>query len=163
MRLAPLHPRSDDVRAHAPRLTSQLRILPVLLCLALPLAAAETAPPMATRTTPAAESKRQKVERLIDLTRVADLMLDGILMRIGMLPLSEETKRRLTAEATRESLVEALAPVYEKNMTEEELDGALAFYLSPIGKSLSEKQPDVYRGSQEAINAWLEKLLERAK
>lgn len=108
-------------------------------------------------------SKRQKAERLIELTKVAELVLDGIKTRIRLLPLPEESMSRLEASATLDGLVEALVPVYERNLTEEELDAAIEFHMSPHGRAMSEKQKDIYQDTQGAINEWFDKVAGRVK
>jgi len=45
----------------------------------------------------------------------------------------------------------ALAKIYADTYTEEEIDGILAFYNSPVGKAFLEKMPEVMRRSAPVV------------
>jgi hypothetical protein len=53
-----------------------------------------------------------------------------------------------------DDLVNMLAPVYEKHMTEADLNEVIKFYNSPVGKKLAEKTPAIMEGSMEAGQMW---------
>lgn len=51
-------------------------------------------------------------------------------------------------------LVVMLAPVYEKHMTEADLNEIIKFYNSPVGKKLAEKTPAITQESMQAGQLW---------
>lgn len=51
-------------------------------------------------------------------------------------------------------LVIMLAPVYEKHMTEADLNEIIKFYNSPVGKKLAEKTPAITEESMQAGQQW---------
>jgi len=60
-------------------------------------------------------------------------------------------------EAFRESardFVELCVPIYERNFSEEEIDGMLTFYRSPVGRSVVVKLPQVTQESLAAGQSW---------
>ncbi|HWQ55507.1 MAG TPA: DUF2059 domain-containing protein [Bryobacteraceae bacterium] len=68
----------------------------------------------------------------------------------------------------------ALAKVYADTYTEEEIDGILAFYKSPVGKAFLEKMPEVMqrsapmmmvlmRGLQPEIRKMMEEMKQNSK
>jgi uncharacterized protein len=61
----------------------------------------------------------------------------------------QETQRKVTALVTEriKKAMPELARIYADVYTEEELDGILAFYNSPVGKSFLQKMPEVMERS----------------
>ncbi len=53
-----------------------------------------------------------------------------------------------------DDLVTMLAPVYEKHMTEADLNDIIKFYHSPVGKKLAEKTPAITEESMQAGQQW---------
>jgi uncharacterized protein len=62
----------------------------------------------------------------------------------------------LSARATSQadSLIYKFAPAYTENLTVEELRALLAFYESPIGRRMTELQPQVTKRSMEIGQQW---------
>jgi uncharacterized protein len=57
-----------------------------------------------------------------------------------------------------DDLVALLAPVYEKHLTEADLNEVIKFYNSPIGKKLAEKTPAIMTDSMQAGQEWGKKI-----
>ena len=53
-----------------------------------------------------------------------------------------------------DDLVTLLTPVYERHMTEADLNEVIKFYNSPAGKKLAEKTPDIMNESMQAGQTW---------
>lgn len=53
-----------------------------------------------------------------------------------------------------DDLVTMLAPVYEKHLTEADLNDIIKFYHSPVGKKLAEKTPAITEESMQAGQEW---------
>lgn len=47
-------------------------------------------------------------------------------------------------------LMELIIPIYERNFTEEEIEGLIAFYKSPLGQKLVKEQPIILQESMRA-------------
>lgn len=61
-------------------------------------------------------------------------------------------------EVKPETIVDLVVPVYDRNFTDAEIDGMLAFYSSPVGQKMLAKLPVVLQESMEAGKAWGEEL-----
>lgn len=53
-----------------------------------------------------------------------------------------------------DELVTMLAPVYEKHMTEADLNEIIKFYSTPVGKKMAEKTPVIMQESMQAGQQW---------
>jgi hypothetical protein len=51
-------------------------------------------------------------------------------------------------------LVKLLAPIYANHLNEDDLDGLIEFYLTPIGKKYAEKTPLITQESMIAGQQW---------
>jgi len=60
-----------------------------------------------------------------------------------------------------DDLVTMLAPVYEKHMTEADLNEVIKFYSTPAGKKLAEKTPAIMQESMTAGQAWGQAVAEK--
>jgi len=89
-------------------------------------------------------AKDKKIRKLLEITgaaasgkQVMDAMLD-----------------HFSKTANPESLIELIVPIYMKNLDEETLDGAIAFFESPAGKTFIKVQPKILKESMEAGQRW---------
>jgi len=60
-----------------------------------------------------------------------------------------------------DDLVLILAPVYEQQLTESDLNDVIKFYSTPAGKKLAEKTPAIMEGSMTAGQTWGMKVAEK--
>jgi len=61
-------------------------------------------------------------------------------------------------EVKPDDLVNLIVPVYDRNFTEEEIDGVVTFYRSPVGQKVLTKLPMIVQESMEVGRAWGEEL-----
>jgi len=64
-------------------------------------------------------------------------------------------------EVTPDELVNLVVPVYDRNFTDEEIAGMLAFYSSPVGQKVLAKLPVVLQESMQVGQAWGQELSKR--
>lgn len=57
-------------------------------------------------------------------------------------------------EVKPETIVDLIVPVYDRNFTDAEIDGMLAFYSSPVGRKMLAKLPVVLQESMEVGQTW---------
>ena len=62
-----------------------------------------------------------------------------------------------------DDLVTLLAPVYEKHLTETDLNEVIKFYGTPTGKKLAEKTPGIMQDSMSAGQTWGMKIAEKVQ
>lgn len=128
----------------------------IVLLAALSLAAAK----------PVAASKEQKVRTLLELTGGASMgskILEAMLSQI-------ESQRdapagfgdEFRALAAKDDLLSRLVPIYVKNLTDADIDGAIAFYRSPAGRDLAKAQPIILQQSMDAGQLWGQELAKKA-
>jgi hypothetical protein len=106
-------------------------------------------------------SKSAKAEELLQLTqgdqmlKMMEPMMKGMASQMDKeLPAEQRAKvgemqgKMMALVAERLSKAKpALVKVYTDTYTEEEIDGILAFYKSPVGKALLQKMPEVMQRS----------------
>ena len=61
-------------------------------------------------------------------------------------------------EVRPEDLVNMVIPVYDRNFTDEEIEGMIVFYSSPIGQKVLAKLPIVMQESMQIGQAWGQEL-----
>jgi len=61
-------------------------------------------------------------------------------------------------EVKPEDLVNMVVPVYDRNFTDAEIDGMLAFYSSPVGQKVLSKLPVVLQESMQVGQTWGQEL-----
>jgi len=112
------------------------------------------------------ERKERKVRRLMVLTgaeasgkMMFDLMANHFQRSADLPPGFLEKFREVAA---RESLVDQLVPVYMKNLSEEDVDAAIAFHESASGKRFLAAQPRVMQEAKEVGEAWGVRLAQKA-
>lgn len=64
----------------------------------------------------------------------------------------------LMKEVHPDDLVNMVIPIYDQNFSEEEINGMLAFYSSPVGQKVLSKLPVILNESMQAGKAWGEEL-----
>ncbi len=100
------------------------------------------------------KTKREKVLKVLDLTRVPEIYVATLLGSLRQSPISEDDKKLYCKHSTAESLSEAFVPVYMELYTEEELDAMIEFYSSPAGISIIGKSPEVVEKLREVNLEW---------
>ena len=132
----------------------QLALLAALgITFAFPVAAAPAVQDPAPKS-----AKDKKIRKLLEITgaaasgkQVMDAMLDHF-SKSAELPDGFIEKFKETANP--ESLIELIVPIYMKHLDEETLDGAIAFFESPAGKTFIKVQPKILKESMEAGQRW---------
>jgi uncharacterized protein len=134
-----------------------LRIAIALAAVAVSLSAqAQTAAAPATTT-------HEKVRHLLQLTGAGELgtqMIDQMIVSFKqtMPDVPDEFWTGFRAKVKPSDMVDMLVPVYEKHLTEADLDALIAFYSSPVGRRFVEKQPLILADSMKIGQAWGERL-----
>ena len=138
------------------------RMNTLLAVLAIYLAAA-------TVTPAAAQSKTEKIRELLAITQTESLVqqiLPATVQQIRDLvrrlrpDIPEAVWAKTSAEMEvvfRESIgafIESCVPIYERNLTDEEVNGMLTFYRTPVGQSVVKKLPRLTLESMLAGQQW---------
>ena len=109
----------------------------------------------------------------MELTGAANLglqMMDN--MQSSMTPLLEESLppgayraklielffQKFRSQATAESLIVLILPVYDRHFSDDELRQLIAFYQTPIGKKSAQVLPQVMSEAQQAGAEWGKQL-----
>jgi uncharacterized protein len=61
-----------------------------------------------------------------------------------------------------DDLIALIIPIYQRNLTEEDIQAAVAFYRSPSGQRLVTKLPIITQQSMQAGQQWALQLIQRA-
>ena len=65
-----------------------------------------------------------------------------------------DTFSREIKDESMDKLVDMLIPIYKKYTTEEEIDAGIAYFKTPLGKSLISKNPEIMKESMSAGMIW---------
>lgn len=80
-----------------------------------------------------------------------DTMVNQLFMMAGNIPAEKKTEIRKQAF---DKLVELMAPVYQKNISIEDLKEINKFYQTPAGKRIAEAQPKIAVESTQVGQQW---------
>ncbi|MFN7960976.1 MAG: DUF2059 domain-containing protein [Thermoanaerobaculia bacterium] len=110
-----------------------------------------------------AKERWAKVRKLMVLcgadqlpTRIADSVVTQFRGYHKDLP--EELFTRFRAQLDLEEMMNRIQAVYDKNFTDEELDGLIAFYSTPVGQSVLHKQTAIAEQTSATSGEWGEKI-----
>jgi len=122
--------------------------------------------PAAASAAPPNTAKIAKIRELIDLMGTphiaADLMKSqaaGIKTLLPFPPRAQDDfEKELLASIDVNELMDMIVPIYDRHFSEEDVDGMLAFYRSPIGQRVTKALPEITAESQEAGKEWGQRL-----
>ena len=102
---------------------------------------------------------RAKIEELLAITNSNDLntqLIEGIIAQFREISpeVPEEWWSRFVEKIDYDELNEIVIPIYAQNFTNEELDGIIDFYRTPVGQSVVNKMPAVIQESLVAGQSW---------
>ncbi len=136
-------------------------------------------------TCAAAQPTSESIETLLTLTKtealiesvygnVEQAMRQGMAQAVAGKNLSAEQQRSLEATPKRfvtimreelswESLKPMYIEIYRDSFTQEEIDGLIAFYQSPVGMAFVNKMPIVMQKSMTSMQARMQPMMEKMK
>ncbi len=129
-------------------------LLCIMLCFAFSSVRAGDEPAAADQKPDKEALKKEKVIKLISLTKIAELYVETIVDAVKQTPFPSEDKELFIKYATVESLTAKFVPIYMDVYTDEELDGMITFYSSPVGQSMVEKTPETVGRLREVNLEW---------
>lgn len=142
---------------------------------ASPSAAAPSAS-AAVSSAPASPATVERLLRAMDMERTLNATFDqvnqiaeGMATQAGMRPRDREAFDRymqrvgevLREEASWAQLKEPMVQIYAKHYTEAEVQGLIAFYESPLGRSMTAKTPAVMQDSAAITQAMMKRVMPR--
>lgn len=102
-------------------------------------------------------ASEQSIKQLIVETGAAEMgtmVFDQLLGQLKAAGATDAQLAEVKKEFNVDQLVDLLVPVYQKQFTEEDVKAFLAFYQSPAGKKLIEKQPEIMQESMMIGQQW---------
>lgn len=107
----------------------------------------------------AEQANEASVKQLMTLTGADQLGVQTINTMMAelkpLLPMASETFwNEVKQEATAEELINKVIPIYQKHLTQTEIEAAIAFYQTPVGKKLIATQPQIRKESTTAMQTW---------
>jgi hypothetical protein len=140
-----------------------LQILALVLCLFLFVITAAHAQP------PASTEKLQNIRKLIVLLGGLDVQEQSIEGKLTFLREEFPQLRGEEAEALAQKLdekelqglVDKLAAVYDKNLTDEEVSEMLKFYETPTGQKVARLLPQMREESRRIVQEWKQGLVRK--
>ena len=106
-------------------------------------------------------AKEKSIRRLLELTNASKTMIDG--MKVGLdaqkkaqpnIPeiFWEEFIKRVTANM--DEFITMLVGVHDRHFTKEQIDQMVAFFETPLGKMMAEKQPAIALETMAVAERW---------
>ncbi len=144
-------------------MTNQVRSGLLLVAVLLTaLTYAQQTPPAADTSSDVSPAKRQKIQRLIELTHIIPIAIDNMKAQMEnvkkMLPFPAKAQddfvTELTSAVTPEAFVNLITPVYAKYLSEEDLDGLIAYYQTPFGQKMLKLLPQITTEARIAGEKW---------
>lgn len=123
----------------------------------------------APSTVAAQPTKEEKIRELLEISQTETLLQQVLpillkhsrdLVSKGHPDIPEEVWELTFGEAEAafmesiEGFIEQAIPIYDRNLSEEEVDGLLGFYRTPVGRSVVSKLPQVMQESMIAGQSW---------
>jgi uncharacterized protein len=104
---------------------------------------------------PTADAKRTDIKKLLSTIEAGKLGVQAMKQVMAQQAqanpnIPESFWTEFSQEMTAEKLEEMMVPVYEKNLTHEEVKALLKFYATPEGLSFAKKQGVIQREASEA-------------
>jgi len=135
----------------------------VLACASF--ACSQTAPP-ATSAAPPNAAKVAKIRELINLMGTphiaAELMRSQAASIKTLLPFppraQDDFEKEFLASVDVNEFIDLIVPIYDRHFSEDDVDGMLAFYRSPLGQRVTKALPEITAESQNAGSEWGQRL-----
>jgi len=70
----------------------------------------------------------------------------------------DDFEKEFLASININELVDLVVPIYDRHLSEEDVDGMLAFYRSPLGQRVIKALPEITAESQRAGQEWGQEL-----
>ena len=157
------------------------RILPILvLCGSVVYAAENPSPAAPAAANPPSEASiRQILEvmqarKLVDsmMAQMDNLMLETVAQATQGQPVPPNVQKQIDQQRAEtmammkellawEKLVPLYVRVYQKTFTQQELDGMLAFYKTPVGAAMIAKMPTVMQNTMEEMQSLMGPVMEK--
>lgn len=101
------------------------------------------------------DAKVEKIHKLLRLSGEAEdaaKMCRETLKQNAQLP--PEYVKKFSEAANAKAFEDIFTPVYSKHFSEEDIDGLIAFYESPVGKKLAKKRFKLQKDAMDAGRLW---------
>ena len=103
-------------------------------------------------------TKEAKIRRLLDTMQAGDMskqVMDRMVETLSGMPnlpagFVDEFKKTVDPK----ELVDLTVPIYDKHLTEEEVEGLLEFYSTPVGQKFASVQGDIMQEARAAGERW---------
>lgn len=104
-------------------------------------------------------AKTESVQKLMNISGAGEL---GEMMMSQLMPAlkqsipdaSDEFWQDVTAEMDFDQLIASIIPVYQQQLTENDIQAILQFYTTPAGKKLISSQPVIMQQSMQIGQQW---------
>lgn len=138
------------------------RFVPVFGALGLLLLLFEVASVLAWQpSSKGQDAKRIRVRKLLEVTEAgerAKKTMDELFDQYRKDPDLAEFAD-LYKEVDTQQLVELIVPIYMKHYSEEEINGLIEFYKTPVGRKLIQTQPKIMKETMEVYGKWWEERI----
>ena len=94
-------------------------------------------------STSATNSRSERVKKLIQMSGGGQARTNILVQMRQSLSLGEEFWVEFEKEFSTDALVQLCVPIYEKHLTDEEINGLITFYESPLGVKLRSKSAQI--------------------
>ena len=137
-------------------------VIPVLLFASIAVFAQQAEPAWKPATQAPPLSKHDKIKQLIMMTGSPQMALDLMKQQMAVikksLPLppkaQDDFADQFVAAVKLDEFVDLLIPVYSRHLSEEEVDGLLAFNRTPLGQKILKTLPVIMAECGDAGQKW---------
>lgn len=155
------------------------KILALAFSLWLPAAVGQVAPPVSANDAPATKERIEKLFAVMDIRQQTLAMMGS--MQQQMQAMTMETIRtrypeitpaqtvrlnRISEETLKDfsvdGMLDDMIPIYQKHLTQADVDAMIVFYSSPTGKKLMQQLPQITQEAMQASYQRMQKQIDAA-
>jgi hypothetical protein len=133
--------------------TAQRCLLSLLLCFGISASAANGLSP---GTSPAKEAKIRELMKLTGSAELGVQVMNQLItsFRTAMPDAPEQFWKDFAKEAKPSDFVDRVIPIYSRHFSEQDLDGLIAFYRTPLGQKVIHEMPATMTECMAAGQEW---------
>ena len=101
--------------------------------------------------------KKALILKFLDISGTRSSLSENLDMMIKQIPPDQaQDAADVRTRVKVDEIIDQLVPIYDRNFTDEQLQGLIDFYSSPLGRTFISKLPDVMRESVEVSTKYME-------
>jgi uncharacterized protein len=166
----------------------KITILFIVFCLGISAALGQVTAPVSNNDAPATKAQVEKLFGVMDIRQQTRNMMGSMQQQMQVMtnqtiksrypeitPAQMARMNRISSETLKDfpvdGMLDDMIPIYQKHLTQADVDAMIVFYSSPTGKKLMQQMPQItqeamqasYKRMQKQIDAAVQRVEDMAK